>query len=267
MTERVIKKRLAGTLNAPISGADWRYLKGAFAGPYRTLSDAQFVDEAEEDWDYFVAFARKHLWLLRCRADDITREQAGELDPETEPERAEKPSTNVPLRGRAFARHEALGALNLLRTDGRSAGKGAIRSALFPRGGVDGTLGQWVQVIAVELWVPAEEVANHIRRTQRAMLAESSPPKTSERAFEVAAFVWDIERAEGKRPPWRVLCERWNNWPLTGPFDDWRHFHKTFTRGSRATPPRYVASNEQITRKVRSGAQDTLDHWAAKIRD
>jgi len=34
--------------------------------------------------------------------------------------------------------------------------EGCMHSRLLPRGGVDGTLPQWVYVTAVELWMPAE---------------------------------------------------------------------------------------------------------------
>jgi hypothetical protein len=255
MSELATRRRLEGTLNMRTTGADWRHLKRAWAGPARTLSSAAFVHEVEENWQDFVAFAKDNLWCLRCYEEDTRREQAGELE---ELELEEEPPANTPLApatlsgDRTFARARALGSLNLLRTGGRSSGRAGIHGTLFPRGGVDGTLAQWVYVVAAELWVPAEEVANNYRNMQKTMSAESIPPKTSERAFEVAAFVWDNERVHGTRPPWPVLCERWNNWPLTEPFKKWQSFHKAFARGAKATPPRYVATNEQMTELVRS---------------
>ncbi len=269
MNELAIKERLERKFRMRISAADWRHLKRAWAGRDRTLSSAAFVHDVEEDWDEFLLFAGDHLWYLRCHEEDMRREQAGELE-EPEPEEellADAPPASAALSDRAFARSQALSSLNLLRSGGRSGGRAAIHGTLFPRGGVDGTLAQWVYVVAVELWVPVEEVANSYRNMQKTMSAESTPPKTSERTFEVAAFVWDNERVHGTRPPWPVLCERWNNWPLTEPFKKWQSFQKAFSRGAKATPPRYVASNEQITSQVRSGSQKILDVWAAKVRD
>jgi hypothetical protein len=264
MNESAIKRRLERELGTRITWAEWVDLK-----------EQHFIRDYQmgiDTWPALCGGVEEALNRLRRHIERTHREQAGELDVETEPEREEEPPNKIPpapatLSDRARARDQALSSLNLLRSGGRSAGKAAIHGALFPRGGVDGTLAQWVYVVAVELWVPAEEVANSIRRMQMTMLAESSPPKTSERAFEVAAFVWDNWRVEGKRPPWPVLCERWNNWPLTEPFKKWQSFQKAYSRGAKATQPRYVASNEQITSQVRSGGQSILDVWAAKIRD
>jgi hypothetical protein len=213
------------------------------------------------------------LGRLRRFLSNVHREQTGELKPtgelesgaEETPEPPDMPPTN--LDDRTFARWQALSSLSQLRTGGASSGRPPIYGALFPRGGADGTLGQWVYIVAAELWVPAEEVMRGYRSMQRTMLADLKPPKTSTRAFEVAAFVWQNELAHGTRAPWPVLCERWNNWPLTVPFKCWRSFHRSFIRGAKATPPRYVATNEQITELVKSHSQQgAFDAWASKVR-
>jgi hypothetical protein len=120
----------------------------------------------------------------------------------------------------------------------------------------------------VEVWVPAEEVKESYRSMQRNLLAEQTPPKTQPRTFEVAAFVWHQDRVHGRRLPWPQLWERWNNWPLTKPFDSWRDFQKTFTRGEKATPPRYHASYEQMTKLVEAGAHEgSFDLWVSSFRE
>ena len=138
---------------------------------------------------------------------------------------------------------------------------------MLPRGGTDGTLAQWVYIVAVELCVPAEEVMRNYRNMQRTMLSDPNPPKTQTRAFEVAQFVWEDELLYGERPPWKTMWKRWNNWPLTEPFKNWRDFYRYFYRGTEATPPRYVATNGQVTDLVRSRShQGVFDIWASKVR-
>ena len=173
-----------------------------------------------------------------------------------------------PSDHRAFARWQALASLNLFQTGGRSSGGPTIQATFLPRGGADGTLGQWVYIVAVELWASAEEVMRSYRNIQRTLLADPKQQKTSTRAFEVAAFVWQNELVDGTRPSWPVLCERWNNRPLTVPFENWRSFRRSFIRGAEATPPRYGATNEQIADLVRSRSQQgAFDEWASKVRE
>ena len=93
-----------------------------------------------------------------------------------------------------------------------------MHSTLLPRGGVDGTLPQWVYITAVELWMPVEKVMEAYRWMQQTMMAEPDPPKTQARAFNVARFVWEQEKQYGERPPWPIMCERWNNYPLARAF-------------------------------------------------
>jgi hypothetical protein len=258
MNEPEVRAKLEGALHRPILTAEWRRLKRLC-----------LVDEYSRDelpWAEFVDLVQRDLKELGTYLEERSRELAGELESEDEEARLDQVSAPSSLGGRASARSRALASLNRFRTGGRSSGGSALNGSLMPRGGRDGTLAQWVYLLAVELWVPAEEVANHYRSLQKTMSAEWKPPKTSERAFKVAAFVWDNEMVDGTRAPWPELCERWNRWPLTKPFDDWRHFRMAFKRGEKATPPRYVASNEQITKQVRSGGQEILDDWASKIR-
>jgi hypothetical protein len=263
VSEAEVRAALEKALRGRITWAEWQHLKA-------TELVAEYLRDSLP-WQEFRDFAAKELRQVRRFYQNQQREESGDISAEEmeveEIEVAPDQRPDTPkLSDRTFARSQALGALNRLRTGGRSAGMSALHGALMPRGGLDGTLAQWVYLLAVELWVPAEEVANHYRSIQKTMSAESNPPKTSERAFQVAAFVRDNITADGTRAPWPDLCERWNQWPLTEPFDDWRHFHKTFLRGAKATPPRYVASNGQIANQVRSGGQEILDVWAEKVR-
>ena len=116
--------------------------------------------------------------------------------------------------------------------------------------------------------MPADEVMKDYRSMQRIFLADPSLPKTSTRAFEVAAFIWQNEIVHGTRLPWPVLCERWNNWPLTKPYKSWQSFRRAFVRGAEATPPRYRMTNEHITDQLRSRSyQGAFDTWASKARE
>ena len=144
-----------------------------------------------------------------------------------------------------------------------------MTGVLLPRGGVDGTVPQWVYVIAAELWMPAEEVARAFRTRQRSLMVEADQPRTKSRAFEVARFVWEAEAAYGERPPWPELCKLWNDYPMTTPFDSWRGFRTTFKRGEKAALPRYKATDEQITEQVREasnrGRAVAFDLWASQV--
>ena len=125
----------------------------------------------------------------------------------------------------------------------------------------------WVILLAVEAWAPPDEVREAYRIQQQAVIVESTPSKTQTRAFDVARFVWDEERVHGKRPPWSVLWERWNNRPLTEPFKGWRDLRTYFLRSEQATRPRYKASDEQITKQVESGAhRKAFDSWMTTFR-
>lgn len=122
--------------------------------------------------------------------------------------------------------------------------------------------------LAVEAWVPAEEVKGAYRTIQQNLLAEQSPPKTQMRAFNVARFVWEQDRLNGKRLPWPELCKLWNNWPLTERFESWRDFRTYFSRGERAVRPRYFASDEEMTQQVISRTHERMfDTWVSSFRD
>ena len=160
-------------------------------------------------------------------------------------------------------------ARNTLRSGSYSGIRSIGVGTALPRGGVDGTVPQWLCLIAAELWMPAEQIAEHFRDMQRELMIEPDQPRTQARAFEVAKFVWEMEAAHGKRPSWPWMCKKWNDAPTTRPFKHWRDFKKYYVRGEKATLPQYKASDEQITDLVREatarGGSWMFDSWASLI--
>jgi hypothetical protein len=268
MTETQIRRRLQNALHKRITWAEWQHLK-----------EIDLVGEhlrESLDWPEFLDLAAAEIDRLRRFYENKLREESGDISTEQEIEQSlVADSHGMPdapsLSNRTLARSTALGTLNRLRTGGSSPGGIAMYGTLLPRGGLDGTIAQWVYLVGVELWVPPEEFIRSYRSIQRTMLAEPNPPKTSERVFDVARFVWEHEMVHGMRLSWPVLWMRWNNSPFgqeAGTFKNWRDFRTYFLRGERATPPRYKATNEQITELVRSRShQKAFDEWASKVRE
>ena len=261
-----IKARLERALRTRISAAEWLYLQRA-----------EVVSDFEQGgyWEDCRDRAEYQLDWVRRFYEDKKREESGDLEDVALLEDAvPEHDTVYPAEGMPAdpldsfaARMFALGALNSLHARGAPP-RSAMHSTLLPRGGVDGTLPQWLFVTAVEMWVPAREVAKEYRRIQQTLMADPNPPRTQARAFNVARFVWEQEKLHGKRPPWPTMCERWNETPLTRPFDSWRKFRTSFDRGARAVPPRYVASNEQLTELVRTEGQSRAElvrSWVEKV--
>ena len=260
-----IKAKLERALHTRITLAEWRHLERA-----KVVSEFE-----QDDWKNFRDLAEEHLGWIRRFYEDKKREESGDLEdvalledavPEYDTVYPAEGMPADPLDSFA-ARMFALGALNSLHARGAPP-RSAMHSTLLPRGGVDGTLPQWLFVTAVEMWVPAREVAKEYRRIQQTLMADPNPPRTQARAFNVARFVWEQEKLHGKRPPWPTMCERWNDFPLTKPFENWRNFRTYFERGARATPPRYMASNEQLTKLVRTEGQSharVFRSWTEKV--
>jgi hypothetical protein len=269
LIEVEIKAKLERALHRRISLAEWQDVKDSgLLGEY---------ERGDLSWSDFKNVVDETLDRLRRHVRNVLREQASELNLASEIPCKVKETVGLPdvparLSDRTSARGEALSALTRLYMGNEAAqnvmesGRARISSTIFPRGGVDGTLPQWVIVMGVEAWVPADDVKETYSRLRQTFMEEQAQPKTQARTFQVAAFVWDQEQAHGKRPPWPVLCERWNNWPLTEPFEDWRAFRMCFLRGEQATPPRYVASNEQLTELVRSRhLEGDLERWTKRL--
>jgi hypothetical protein len=226
-----------------------------------------FGDDQEENWQQFVRSASDHLHWLRLYREDTTREQSGDVQEEDEVEDTvqDEPThgqMNVygALSERTWARALALSALNQLHARGRDVvdplGPAVLSSRVKPRWQGEGILPQWIIELNIEAWIPAEDVKNIYRHVQQQYLAKP-PPKTQERAFAVAQFVWREEKRTGERPPWPVLLERWKQtYPddsssRDSSFEDYRDFRKYFERGAASTRPRYKQSNEYIISKAR----------------
>ncbi len=245
-----VKVELERSLHRKISGPEWRHLERK-----------EFVSMFERnslDWREFRECAREEFECLRSLREDEARERLGVAVDEYPGDRIGYQQEGLPAdpEDRVSARMGAIGARNILRAKESAPPRAAMHSTLLPRGGVDGTLPQLVYITAVELWMPAEEVMKAYRRMQQTLMAETEQPKTQARAYNVARFVWEQEKHYGQRPPWPVLCERWNNYPLTRPFENWRDFRTNFLRGAKATLPRYIATDEQLTEQVRREACD-----------
>jgi hypothetical protein len=265
MNETQLKAKLERALG-PIRTAEWLDLR-----------DKSVLREYEDSsWNGFKGWVKEVLEASRLHDERMRLEQTGELEIDIERGEEILPSPNVPakLSDRTFARSSALSALDRLRAGDIDTRRARFHSSWFPRGGVDGTVPQWVIVMAVEAWMPAEEVKEAYKQLQTSLLAEQRPPKTTERAFRVAKFVWEEERFNGTRPSWQVLQKRWNGLPWAEafewakPFKNWQAFRMSFERGKEATPPRYTASDDQMTELVRSrGHEGALDAWIDSLRE
>jgi hypothetical protein len=261
MNQQEIKTRLERALHGRITPAEWMHLE-------------EQVDEYSRghlSWQDFRDLAAEELSRIRAFYENKLREQAGVLEEEPHEDGADRqPPVPVHFEDRTLARYSALDALNNLRSGGSAPPRATMTGTLLPRGGMDGTVPQWVWVMAAELWVPAEDVAESFRAAQRNLMDKPDQPRTQARAFEVARFVWEVVAARGKRPSWPELCKLWNNIPMTTPFEDWRDFRTNFVRGEKATLPRYTASAEQITEQVREatsrGEAVAFDRWVSQVR-
>jgi hypothetical protein len=262
MSLREIKTKLEKALHTTIKSAEWAFLE-----------DRGLIHDYEitGDWPEFRGGVEDNLKAIRrFRADDL-RERTGELEEAPRENGVDHQPENPPidLDDHTSARSSALGALNHLRSGGSAPPRATIHGTLLPRGGVDRTIPQWVYVIAVELWTPPTEVAKSFRAMQRTHMVDPDQPRTKARAYNVARFVWEVEAAYGERPSWPELCKRWNDSPMTRPFECWRDFRANFVRGAKATLPRYKATDEQITEQVREasnrGEAVAFESWASHV--
>jgi hypothetical protein len=275
MTEAQIKTRLERALHREITWAEWGNLQRRGLVDEYVRNPLEYTDE--ENWREFRDSAGRELDFLRSYREDNIREQDGDLEIDFEgagEQAVPDPSIPVPLSERTSARSSALSALDRLRAGDIQTRRARIHSSIFPRGGTDRTIPQWVIVMAVEAWIPAEEVKEEYRRHQHRYLAEQRPPKTTERAFQVAKFVWEQKQFYGTGASWKVLTKRWNDLPWASsfewakPFKNWQAFRMSFERGKRATRPQYVTSEDQMTELVRSGRpEEALEAWMAPLRE
>ena len=92
--------------------------------------------------------------------------------------------------------------------------------------------------LTITPWVSAKSVELLYRHLQQQHLADNGRKKKP-RTLGVARFCWEQYRLEGERPPWRVLCERWNEAYPDERIEDWHNFREYAVRGVSAALPRY----------------------------
>jgi len=252
--------RLEKRLRRPITWAERRHLERIEL--VKQFESESLGDDPEENWQEFARSASEHLHWVRCYLEDTTREQSGNVQEEDEIEdtvQDEPAHDQINVSGalgkRTWARALALSALNQLHARGRDVvdplGPTVVSSRVKPSWQGEGTLPQWTIELNIEAWIPAEDVKNIYRHVQQQYLA-ARPPKTQERAFNVARFVWMEEKRTGERPPWPVLLERWKQThPYDKGFENSSDIRRYFVRGAASTRPRYVQSNEYIISEMR----------------
>jgi hypothetical protein len=236
----------------------------------RQFESGSLGDDPEENWQEFVKSAVENLRWLRHYREDIAREESGDVQEEDEIEATvqhEPTHDHVNVSGalgkRTWARALALSALNQLYAQGVDVidplGPTVLSSRVKPSWQGEGTIAQWIIELNIEAWIPAEGVKNIYRHIQQQYLAKPLP-KTQERAFTVAQFVWREVKREGEWPSWPDLLDRWKrNNPDDKGFKSSADFRKYFVRGAVSTLPQYTQSNEDIASEVR-------EHIASEVR-
>lgn len=96
---------------------------------------------------------------------------------------------------------------------------------------------QWRIGLDISPWVSAEEVSRAYKRIQDQVI-EGRKRLPDPKTLEVTRFVWEQERLNGyKKPPWRILFERWNKKHEEDPkaqFETYNNLCMYFTRGEKA---------------------------------
>ena len=195
MTEAELKAKLEKSVG-PVSVAEWLDLRDA---------DVQLEYE-ENPWAEFVGWVKERLDASRLHDERVRLEQKGELeiDIDADGEVAAPAPTDPPtLSDRTSARSSALSALDRLRAGDIRTRRARIHSTIFPRGGIDGTIPQWVIVMAVEAWIPAEEVKESYRQppphfSRRTALAEDNRARVPGSKIRVGAgaILWHTALVE-----------------------------------------------------------------------
>src|SRR5918997_1403261 len=175
MTEAELKAKLEKSVG-PVSVAEWLDLRDA---------DVQLEYEVNP-WAEFVGWVKERLDASRLHDERVRLEQRGELEIDIDARgevAAPAPNDPLTLSDRTSARSSALSALDRLQAGDIRTRRARIHLSSFPRGGIDidGTIPQWVIVMAVEAWIPAEEVTEGDPRLHHAFLPQQRPPKTTAR--------------------------------------------------------------------------------------
>ncbi|WP_273888842.1 hypothetical protein [Rubrobacter naiadicus] len=111
---------------------------------------------------------------------------------------------------------------------------------------------QWRIRLTIPHWLPEEEVLRALRLLREERPEGRELPKT-ERPLEVARFVWQRERADGrrKRPPWKAWFEIWNKEHPGHRFNTPDAFRMAFLRGSAAVKELNFAPPQPGSRRGR----------------
>lgn len=268
--ELEIKTKLEKALKGRLTPTQWDFLKDQGMLEVYVTSP---LSEEQEQWEEFKRGAKAALEQLQTWYEGLRKE---EDEAYSRPDSSLLQDQEQPLgliretRGseRTAARTEALGAYNRLHAqNGAKPNRPAMYAALFPRGGTDGTIAQWVYVLLVELWVPAEEVKADYLDLQQT-LTEERARKADPRTLEVARFVWEEQkRAGGKNLSYPDLMNRWNKSRPDSKFNSWRSFRTAFIRGKEATLPRYEGSADLLHKEAKEGyGKHLFDDWASGVR-
>jgi len=265
MDERELRMELEKSLRTRMTESEWLYL----------LEGGLWSDYAEMDWSEFWELVRDKLKGLRRFLANARRESAGEMptsngESARRPEQPPKPTISAgTVSGRTKARAAAIAASDWLRRGPNAWGgpspwkqphlaRKIIEPHIEPVAYTDGRPPRWVVRLRVEAWVPAEDVRRVYEEQQSKLLADTSPPKTQALTYDVARFVWGQELMHGGRPPWRKLCEWWNEHHPDQQIKDYRVFRTYCERGREATLPKYAHTDEEIVSMARE-----LREWRA----
>jgi hypothetical protein len=285
--ESKLRERLSRAVyrgRSSISDARWRFLL-----EHRDLGE-DIREFREEKWKDLFHLVQEKLEELdryeehlkaeregRSQAPSLPRGSALGNQPELTDEELEfldvlREDLATPLGSRTRARAETLRMRDEIHSERPVPyNRTPLSRAVLPRGGTDGTAAQWVALIAIELWTPAEELKASYQSLQESLTEEKRPPKTEERAYEVARFVMSVRRHR-PRYPWRSLLEHWNlgrekeEDRFTGKAAE-QTFRKVYDRGMRAALPRYEKSEKHLRAFLERGPiTDLFDGWAKGIR-
>jgi hypothetical protein len=269
--ELELRERLGKSLDRNVSDTQWDFVKAQGVVENYVISP---LAEEREKWEEFTRDVNEELERLQRWYEGLRKEEDEDYQGSDSPllQDQERSSGHVrKARGseRTAARTEALRAYDRLQAGTDTVpDRPAMYAALFPWGGLDSTVAQWVYALQVELWVPVEEVKADYLAVQQA-LTEESTRKASPRTLEVARFVWEQRRrVGGKDLSYLDLMERWNKSRSDGgKFSDWRAFYTAFVRGKEAALPRYERSAGLLQQGVREGyGKDLFGTWASEVR-
>jgi hypothetical protein len=243
-----IKQRLERRRKKPLTPVQWDFIKD------QGVLDNYKASPLEEEWERWEEFVRG------ADATVAKLQTFYERRREEEDEAYSRPD-NTASRAREELARPIVETRGSKRTEARTEALAAYNRA-------DDTVPQWVYVLQVELWVPAEEMKAEYLELQE-VLTEEKARKANPRTLEVARFVWDQQGSVGKQKlSYPELMRRWNeSRPDDEKFRRPRSFRNVYIRGKEATLPRYGVSDELLQAEVRDGyGRHLFDSWASDVR-